>query len=269
MPSHTTIAAQKPRQIGRSAPLLSTPTYLRSAFRLARFGTCTADWVVRLIATGILRRDDRDRSRYVAGWACQLLSRTGVAVHVHGAPPVEPALLVGNHRSYMDVAVIAASRPCVFVAKAEIRRWPLLGYGAAVAGCLFVDRSSPRSRARTRVALRERIEAGQTVAIFPEGTTYAGPGHLTLRPGSFVEAARADVPVVPVAIVYTDRAMAYVPGDSFVRHFLTRMRRRRVDVHVSFGPMLRGNDAADLRERAGGWLTAEVARLEQVTRTCG
>jgi len=234
----------------------------RGWWRLVVFAMTSAMHAVRALRAARGAEDTRRGGERVAAWSRAVLWRTGVRVQVHGRPQTEAGLLVANHRSYLDVAAIASCRPCVFVAKAEVAAWPVVGVGARAAGCLFVKRESADSRRDVRAELRRRIGRGETVAVFAEGTTTAGPGMLPLRPGSFFAAAEAGVPVTPVAVVYENADLAYFGDDSFVPHFVDRFRRRRMRAHVSFGPTLRGDDGADLHAIAERWMRAEIERLQ-------
>lgn len=173
-------------------------------------------------------------------------------------------MLVANHRSYLDIPLLVAAQPCAFLAKREITKWPLFGACARLAGTMFVDRDSSESRENARLELRHRATLGQTVALFPEGTTVAGPALATLHKGAFHIASDAAVTVAPIAIVYGVRSAAYVLGDSFLPHFLKLFRRRRVVAHISFGPPLTPDTALNMHRQASEWLATEVDRLESI-----
>ena len=93
----------------------------------------------------------------------------GFEVHVEGLLPAGPAIFVANHTSYVDAPVLASLAPCTVIAKGEVRRWPILGAGAAALGVLFVERGDAWSGAR---ALRQSARAlgGRAVgARLPRG----------------------------------------------------------------------------------------------------
>jgi 1-acyl-sn-glycerol-3-phosphate acyltransferase len=85
-----------------------------------------------------------------------------------------PGFLVANHLSYLDILVLAAVAPCVFVAKREVRGWPLFGWFARMAGTVFVDRERRTDAGRAVAALRALAGQGVTVVLFPEGTSSDG-----------------------------------------------------------------------------------------------
>lgn len=133
----------------------------------------------------------------------------GVPLRVHGREnlPSEPAIVVCNHASYADGVVMTAALPrrYTFVVMAGAASWPVIGPTLARMGVVFVNREEARSGARQTRALIRRLEEGQSLAVFAEGTFDAAPGLMPFKNGAFVMAARAGVPVVPAAIRGTRR----------------------------------------------------------------
>lgn len=239
---------------------------VRSTLRLFKILAKTAWFGGSLGLRAALHGVDPERSAAVSNhWGRSLLRTLGVQVQVYGKCPDDATILVGNHRSYLDIPLVVAARPCAFLAKHELASWPLLGQCARAAGTVFVKRGNKESQNAARRALQRRAERGETVALFPEGTTFAGPGMLPMRTGAFRIAAEAGVTVAPVAIVYSNRGAAYVLGDSFISHFLRLFRARRLQAHVSFGPSYTDSNSQHLHSQIQAWMSSEVARLEQLT----
>jgi len=239
--------------------------YARSAFRFATMFASTGLYGAWLGLVSAWRGVDPTRSaRLTQHWSRRLLRGLGIRVQVFGTRDDSAAILVANHRSYIDIPLVAATRPVAFLAKSEISRWPVIGTCARVAGTVFVRRGDTDSQREARETLQQRASRGEAVALFPEGTTFAGPGHLPLRRGIFHSAVSAEVAVAPVALVYQHRDLAYVDDHSFVPHFLDVMRRRRQRAFVSFGPAMRGDCPYELHERVTAWMTRETARLERL-----
>lgn len=189
-----------------------------------------------------------------------ILRILGVRLTVRGKAPADGTLIVANHRSYIDIAVIGSQVPCSFLAKEEIARWPLIGYGAReFANVVFVQRDNLMSRGRAVASLRSILKAGVSAAVFPEGTSSSGPGILPFSPGMFRLAAREGFTVVPVAIEYADRSDAWVGDDTFVGHFLRAFSKKDIRVEVSFGPPLRDEDPEALRNVAWHWIRSVLA----------
>jgi lyso-ornithine lipid O-acyltransferase len=108
-------------------------------------------------------------------WAISVLNSFGVHLRVIGSNPVENNLvLVGNHIGFLDIVVLMAVEPrAVFLSKAEVAKWPIIGSCARRIGTLFVNRDSSDSRAAAKVALAERLKNSNStyLAGFPSGTT--------------------------------------------------------------------------------------------------
>ncbi len=160
--------------------------------------------------------DEPTRARHIQAWSAQALVILGVRVAVVGEPTLGgPCLVVANHVSWLDILVINAVRPCRFVAKADVHHWPLLGRLVAGAGTLFIERERKRDALRVVHHLAERLQAGDVLAIFPEGTTSDGrtvlPFHANLLQAALATAAA----VQPVGLAYRP---AGVPPDDLRRH---------------------------------------------------
>ncbi|MCY7327402.1 MAG: 1-acyl-sn-glycerol-3-phosphate acyltransferase, partial [Saprospiraceae bacterium] len=124
-------------------------------------------WLCGLIHGTDLRAAMRVRRR----WARHLLHSVGIRMELIGQPPDFPALIVANHRSYLDPILMLCHLDALPVAKAELASWPVLGKGAASAGILYLQRNNSGSRADTLRQIEAKIEAGFPVILFPEGTT--------------------------------------------------------------------------------------------------
>lgn len=228
---------------------------LRVGRRLALLAGLTTATVWRLrLARALRGPDPHSDTRIGRGWARRMLRLLGVELTVHGEPPAETALLVASHRSYLDIAALLSQVPCAFLAKQEIAEWPLFGTAARHQHTVFVKRECRASRRASRDGALGVLRQGLPFAAFPEGTTSRGPGTLPFFPGLFEVAREHGFPVVPVAIEVADPADAWVDDESFVAHFLTCFRKRRIRVAIAFGPVLRADDTDDLRATAEAWI---------------
>ena len=157
-------------------------------------------------------------------------------------------VLLANHQTYMDIAVLASLRPCVFVSKAEVARWPVVGWMTKMAGTVFVERGRGGSAAAASVGMLAAARAGVPVVVFPEGTTSNGDGLLPFRGGLIAEARVAELAVTPAVIRYTlggpagatvEDHVAYWGDRGLLEHvarFLT-LRDVRVTVRFSATPI--------------------------------
>lgn len=146
--------------------------------------------------------------RHIVRWLARgVLRLLDIQVRAAGVLPPGPALLVANHLSWIDIVAVLAHHDCTFVAKDDVRDWPLVGPLGDALGVIWIDRRRKRDLIRAVAALSEALQRGDRVLLFPEGTTTTGRDVLPFR-SSLVEAAvRVGVPVVPVALT------AYAEGD--------------------------------------------------------
>lgn len=151
------------------------------------------------------------RRAAIRHWSRMLVTACGVRaseVRVDGAPSLAELhpgrLVMANHISWVDIFVIHAFCPCAFVAKAEIRRWPLIGTLVARTGTLFIERGKRRAVHRMIEVIGLSLQAGGRVAVFPEGTTSDGARLLPFHANLVEAALRANAPVVPVGLRYFD-----------------------------------------------------------------
>ncbi|WP_426172897.1 lysophospholipid acyltransferase family protein [Massilia sp. TWR1-2-2] len=161
-------------------------------------GLCTCVFIFPWIAPAA-------RMGHIQRWSLRVLRTFGVTVDVAGAAPVPGnLLLVANHVSWVDVFVINACLPSRFVAKSEVRRWPLIGSLAALAGTVFVTRGQRSSLRDTVATLAARLGAGERIACFPEGTSAAQGKLRPFNSNLFEAAIAAAVPVQALALSYLD-----------------------------------------------------------------
>lgn len=148
---------------------------------------------------------EQGRARLIRRWSIKLLQLCQVEVELidkAGFAAPSHALIVANHISWLDIFVINVWHPCRFVAKADIRGWPLLGWLCAKSGTIFIERGSLRAVRRIYEGLVHRLQAGERVAFFPEGTTSTQGTLLPFHANLFESAVEAKVAVQPFALRY-------------------------------------------------------------------
>ncbi len=157
-------------------------------------------WPVAILLPG--KRAARRLARIAARLGLRLagcrLSLEGVE-HLAGDAPL---LMVSNHTSYIDVAVLLAliPRDFVFVAKREVLRWPLVGLFVRRARHITVDRASAHDGVATAARVAAAIQDGDSVLVFPEATFTRAPGLRPFRLGAFKTAVETGTPIIPVAV---------------------------------------------------------------------
>jgi 1-acyl-sn-glycerol-3-phosphate acyltransferase len=187
------------------------------------------------------------------------LRLSGVRVRVRGLENLEPQrsyVFIANHRSFLDTAMLFyhLRRRIGILAKKELLKVPILGYGMGFVNILAIDRTNRESALRTTKAATDRLRAGISFGVFAEGTR-ARPGELLpFKKGGFYMAVEGGVPVVPVAIKYTDKLMG--KGTGIARPGTAEM--------VVLPPIettgLSGEDVKRLTERAHAAIAEELAK---------
>ncbi|MGZ5194816.1 MAG: lysophospholipid acyltransferase family protein [Ramlibacter sp.] len=215
---------------------------LRALWRLGRAlvhvlsGLATIVWVFPHL--GAAQREGR-----VQAWAQAMLAVLGIRLEVRGRPPGSgPVLLVANHISWLDIVVMHAARHCRFVAKAQVRHWPLIGRLASAAGTLYIERESRRDALRVVHHIAECLRAGDVLAVFPEGTTSDGTRLLPFHANLLQAAISANAPALPLALSFVDTATrapslapAYVGDDTLLGSVWRTVTAPPLTAMVSYG----------------------------------
>ena len=148
-------------------------------------------------------------------WSKELLDIVRVRVEFSGNPP-EHGLLMMNHISWLDVFVLNAVAPSRFVSKAEVARWPLVGYLCSASGTLYIERTRKTAARRTNWMIFDALGNGDRVAVFPEGTTTAGDRLLRFHAALLQPAIVDGGAIHPVTLHYFDADGRRSPAVSYV-----------------------------------------------------
>ncbi len=244
----------------------------RQAARATGFLGVTAvmlpPFLARMVAT-----NDADRTAvrdaWVGRWARALLRLFAVEVVVDGVVPTPTQghgrgrLVVTNHRSAIDIGVVLSTFGGTMVSRADLAGWPVLGAAARAVGTVFVDRSSAKSGAGAIRAMQKLLEEGQTINLFPEGTTFEGDEVRPFHGGAFVSAVRAEAEILPVAIAYPRASGAAFVHETFPEHLARMSKSGPTRMVVAVGtPFVarRADRATDLTKRAHDEVQALVTR---------
>lgn len=144
----------------------------------------------------------------LTNWSRQLLEIIEIELIVESTPEIQPGsgcLLVSNHVSWLDIFVINAIHPTQFVAKAEVRDWPVIGWLCRKTGTHFIERTQRRETANTNSKLVQALKQGATIGLFPEGTTTDGSHVAPFHAAMLQPAIDAGVRVHPIGLRYFDR----------------------------------------------------------------
>ncbi len=212
----------------------------------AQFGMRRLRW------SGADARSARARANWLQDAASTVLKRIGVKVVAEGDPPLD-GLLVSNHLSYLDVLAYASLMPCAFVAKQEVRGWPVFGRFATMAGTIYVNRQRHGANGGAAALMEEALEASVPLVLFPESTSSDGQSVLRFRSGFFDPAVRTNALVTAAAIGYAsstaeEAALAYHGEHVFAPHLVRTLGQRQVKARVIFAA--RGRRYTDRKEAA-------------------
>jgi 1-acyl-sn-glycerol-3-phosphate acyltransferase len=155
----------------------------------------------------------------VQWWSRGALERLGVtlAITQPAASTAGGQLVVANHVSWLDIAAIHAVLPQArFVSKADVKHWPVVGAMVAGAGTLFIERANKRDALRVVHQTAAALKHGDSVAVFPEGTTGAGPELLPFHANLLQAAVAVEAPVLPVLLRWVEPGQAFSTAAQFI-----------------------------------------------------
>lgn len=192
------------------------PVSLRRALRIAQLALHLA-WGVTLAGLIFPLLGPAQRDRRIMAWARRLLRVLGVRLRADTAPSLPGgALVVCNHVSWLDIYLIYAAQRVHFVSKAEVRNWPVAGWLAHKTGTLFIERGRRADTARINTEMRELMQSGAWVAVFPEGTTSDGRGLRRFMPSLLQPAVELKCPIVPAALRYRTLDGEYSAAPAYI-----------------------------------------------------
>lgn len=184
----------------------------RALGRVLWFGWIVSSGIVVAWVSFLFRRNLKRRAEWMQWMSGRFVGMLGCKVHVTGEIP-RRGLVVANHLGYVDILVMGSVCPCVFVAKSDVREWPVFGLLARLAGTVFVRRKAPADAARQVDALGTVLRGGHPMVLFPEGTSSGGERVLPFRSSLLQAAVANDLEVTPGAIHYGVAPPATVEGD--------------------------------------------------------
>jgi len=214
-------------------------TRLRLALGFARIGL---NVVLGLLIVGLyfpFAAPPR-REALIGWWARGVLRICGITLQVEGVPLRQGVMKLFNHVSWLDIYAVNAVAPVRFIAKSEIRSWPIFGYLAAQTGTLFLERGRRHAVHRANGVVANILREGGRVGVFPEGTTGDGTSLLPFHANLIQAAVDAAAPVQPVALCYLDAdgglstAVAFVGDMSLLESMRRTLLAAPLSVHLVF-----------------------------------
>jgi 1-acyl-sn-glycerol-3-phosphate acyltransferase len=190
----------------------------------------------------------------------------GIQVSTDGAVP-RSGLVASNHLTYLDIIIFSSVRPCIFVAKHDIARWPFFGWLAQAAGTIFIDRRSRLDTARAIAAMKDAIEVGLVLVLFPEGTSSNGSTVLPFRSPLLEPAAQLQCQVTAANISYSlpegsvTEEICYWGDMTLLPHMLHVFMKPKIFSQISFADF---QTAVRDRKQIAHDLHAAVLRLRSM-----
>jgi len=187
-------------------------------------------------------------------------------IQTSGSIPTS-GLLVSNHLSYVDILVIASITPAMFVAKREVKGWPVFGFFAKLAGTVFVDRERRTRVSQTTDEIQAALDQGALVVLFPEGTSSNGETVLPFKSSLLEPAARQTHSLFAGLIQYqiddgdVGEEVCYWKDMTLVPHLINLLSKRTIYASVRFMQLREGS--TDRKELARQ-LHSEILRLKEV-----
>jgi 1-acyl-sn-glycerol-3-phosphate acyltransferase len=218
-----------------------------SIVRWWRWGRFLTHVVVAVAMVGVVfpRASAATRNGLTGWWARKLLRIMGIVLSPHGALPEADAknlIIASNHVSWVDIFVISAAHPALFIAKSEIRDWPIAGFICERAGTIFIRRARRRDTAVINETMHKVLSEGYSVGFFPEGTTTPGDKLLKFHTSLFEPAVVNNATLSPVALRYRLESgepcpvTAFVGEISFVESVGLMLSQRKMIAEATFAP---------------------------------
>ena len=236
---------------------------IRATIRLILFTLMTLSlYFVWFVGSFIIPNKIFWRQIIFRSWARSFLVISGMTVEVIGTPPRAPFLLVSNHLSYVDIAAFRAVLETVFVAKSDIRNWFLAGWIVRDLGTIFIDRRNRRDIPRVGSEIKQRLDEGEGVVVFPEGTSTKGEEVLPFNSSLLEFAAKENLPVSYASINYrtpddepnASEIVCWWDDTVFMEHLWKLLSLKEFTAIINFGdtPLIKSNRkelAHELREK--------------------
>lgn len=186
----------------------------------------------------------------------------GIRVKITGKPYEGTTLYVCNHRSLSDPLIIAPYINAYIIAKSEVSSIPILDSGAKLTGVIYVSRESKDSRSAVRQKMVETLLSGINVFVYPEGTVNSKIELLEYKKGTFLEAAKNNIPIVPIIVEYKNEK-DYWENRTMVSQFFRQFGKLFTKTQLHIGDPLSDTDGLELHRQAMQWSQNKVYEIHE------
>lgn len=221
--------------------------HLIAGFKLTAFLLTTLFMYSLIMVTLLLKllgiNYEKYRGYLLNQWGKFICVIMRIKFDIKGRIPEPPFFLVSNHLSYVDVFVLFSQLRCLFVAKSDVKHWPIIGFIVKTCGILFIDRHRKRDITRVNNNISKNINENQGIIVFPEGTTSPGMKVLQFRAPLLEYPASTEFPVSYVALSYKTpedeepayKSVCWWDNTSFFVHFFNLLKLRSITCKMNFG----------------------------------
>lgn len=223
-------------------------SHMRAIFRAVALcalicAVCAACLVSAIFVIASDKTKSRLRRFIFRRWAKATAALLGVKINAQGQPPRGAFFLVSNHLSYLDIVVFAALTDCVFIAKTEVARWPVIGFLCRCMNTIFIDRGKRRDTARAGALIEKALRQGRGVVLFAEGTSTQGAEVLPFKSALLEQASRASFAVSYAALSYrapegqspAHLSVCWWGEMTFLKHLFELLHLSEIRASVRFG----------------------------------
>lgn len=189
-----------------------------------------------------------------SAWIEMFVLLCGIRINLKSEVPDVKGIFVGNHSAFLDPVIICRYVVSSPMSKAEVKNYPIIGWGAELTGVIWVQRDKKTSRYLAKQAMEEAVLKGKSVVLFPEGTTSTPYTMLPFKNGAFEVAAKTGVPIVPLFIEYGDTSDFWRRGQGFLNHGFIMLGKLFTKVNITFGEPIYSENSEELKSHTFNWI---------------
>jgi 1-acyl-sn-glycerol-3-phosphate acyltransferase len=235
--------------------------FLRAGIRLIVCTLISVFYLIIILLSYITGTNLKFRFMLAKQWAKLINKTLGIVIAINNKDIPKGVLVLPNHRSWMDIPLIFSIIPATIISKKEISYWPIIGWGFFAIDAILVDRSKMSSLIETFREIKNKILAGKTVILFPEGTICEGPLTGRFKNGAFKVAADHQIEIVPVAFEFKNRKNVWATDEVFLSHYFKTMGKKWTYIKVEIGDPFKSDNADWLSNTTKNWMDEKIMAM--------